>query len=113
MATTPGKKPPRVWISKDKPARDEVVRVRAQIEHRMESGLRHDGQGTPLPRNIVIRFEAKIGDTLVMTWAPDITVSQNPYIEFTFKARTSGPLLLRWTDDTGQVVEAVREIAIT
>lgn len=104
--------PPRVWVSKDRPAAGEVVRVRAQIEHRMESGFRHDEAGKPLPRNILTRFEARLGDTLLLTWEPGVTVAQNPYIEFTFKARASGTLQLRWSDDTGRVAEASRQITL-
>ena len=35
-------KPPRVWISNASPKKGEVLRVRAQIDHVMESGLRTD-----------------------------------------------------------------------
>jgi sulfur-oxidizing protein SoxZ len=42
-------KPPRIWVSNAKPARGEIVRVRAQIEHQMESGLRSDEAGRLRP----------------------------------------------------------------
>ena len=87
-------KPPRVWISNASPKKGEVLRVRAQIEHIMESGLRHDAEGRIRPRNIVTRFEARLGDTLLFAWEPGISISQNPYIEFTFLARESGELRL-------------------
>ena len=35
-------KPPRIWISNATPAKGERVRVRAQVTHRMETGLRND-----------------------------------------------------------------------
>ena len=35
-------KPPRIWVSNAAPKKGEVVRVRAQMEHVMESGLRTD-----------------------------------------------------------------------
>ena len=38
-------KPPRTWISNATPKQGELVRVRAQIEHIMESGLRTDAEG--------------------------------------------------------------------
>lgn len=49
-------KPPRIWVSNAKPARGEIVRVRAQIEHQMESGSRSDEAGRLRPRNIVRKF---------------------------------------------------------
>lgn len=109
MATA---RPPRIWISNDKPARGDIVRVRAQIEHRMESGLRHDAEGKVLPRLIVKRFEATLDGQPLFIWEPEITVSQNPYIEFTFKARSSGELRMAWTDDKGPVAQASRTIAV-
>ncbi len=103
---------PRVWVSSDKPARGDVVRVRAQIEHRMESGLRRDSAGQTVPRHLLQRFEARVAGQPVFIWEPSLNVSQNPYIEFTFKARASGTLHLVWTDDRGQVLEHQRELTV-
>ena len=105
-------KPPRVWISNASPKKGEVLRVRAQIEHVMESGLRHDEAGKIRPRNIVTRFEARLGDALLFAWEPGISVSQNPYIEFTFLARESGELRLQWKDDAGGSASASKSITV-
>ena len=110
MSTT---KPPRIWVSNAAPKKGEVLRVRAQIEHVMESGLRTDEAGKIRPRNIVTRFEARLGPTLLFAWEPGIAVSQNPYIEFTFLARESGELRMQWKDDTGQSVNASKGISVT
>ncbi|GAD23617.1 thiosulfate oxidation carrier complex protein SoxZ [Acidovorax sp. MR-S7] len=106
-------KPPRVWISNASPKKGEVLRVRAQIEHIMESGLRTDEAGKIRPRNIVTRFEAHLGQALLFAWEPGISVSQNPYIEFTFLARESGELRLRWKDDAGQSASASKSIVVS
>ena len=105
-------KPPRIWISNATPKQGEVVRVRAQIEHIMESGLRTDAAGNIRPRNIVTRFEARLGSALLLVWEPGISVAQNPYIEFTFLARESGELHLLWKDDAGQALSAQKSIAV-
>lgn len=110
MSTT---KPPRIWVSNANPKKGEVLRVRAQIEHIMESGLRTDPiTGKVRPRNIVIRFEARLGGDLLFAWQPDISIAQNPYIEFTFLARNSGELNMLWKDDTGQSVSAQKTITV-
>ncbi|MDD3353065.1 thiosulfate oxidation carrier complex protein SoxZ [Zoogloea sp.] len=106
-------KPPRVWVSSVKPARGEVVRVRAQIEHLMESGLRVDPAGNPRPRNIVRSFEARLGPQLIFRWEPGIGIAQNPYIEFTFLARESGELLMLWTDEANATQEARKTITLS
>lgn len=105
-------KPPRIWVSNATPPKGEVLRVRAQMEHSMESGLRHGADGKLRPRNIVTRFEARLGNVLLFSWEPGISVSQNPYIEFTFLARESGELRLHWQDDTGQTLSAQKTITV-
>ncbi len=106
-------KPPRIWVSNANPKKGEVLRVRAQIEHTMESGLRTDTTtGKLRPRNIVTHFEGKLGNALLFSWEPGISVSQDPYIEFTFVARESGELRLHWKDDTGQTLSAQKGITV-
>ncbi len=47
-------KPARVWVSNEKPKAGDILRVRAQMEHVMETGLRNDpATGQPRPRHIV------------------------------------------------------------
>lgn len=105
-------RPPRIWLSNETPAANEIVRVRAQIVHPMESGFRVDAIGQTMPRNILTGFTASLGDRLLMEWIPETAISQNPYIEFTFAARKSGTLRMVWTDKSGLVAEAEREITL-
>ena len=107
-------KPPRIWVSNASPKKGEVVRVRAQMEHVMESGLRTDpATGKVRPRNIVNRFEARLGNALLFTWEPGISIAQNPYIEVTFLARESGELNMLWKDEQGQTLNAQKAIAVS
>lgn len=106
-------KPPRIWISNVTPKKGDVLRVRAQMEHVMESGLRTDpATGKVRPRNIVSRFEAKLDNALLFAWTPGISMAQNPYIEFTFVARQSGTLHFHWKDEAGQEVKADKAITV-
>ena len=107
-------KPPRIWVSNASPKKGEVVRVRAQMEHVMESGLRTDpATGKVRPRNIVNRFEARLGSALLFAWEPGISIAQNPYIEFTFLARESGELNMLWKDEQGQTLNAQKAITVS
>lgn len=101
---------PRIWISNDSPEAGEVVRVRALIEHRMETGLRPDADGKVIPRNIINEFEARLDGELLFTWRPETAVSQNPYIEFTFVASKPGELQMKWVDDEGTVITGSKEL---
>lgn len=103
---------PRIWISNANPKAGEVVRVRALIVHRMESGLRPDAHGTPIERNIVSLFEARLDGDLLFTWRPETAVAQNPYLEFTFVATRSGELHMKWVDDEGQVITGSQTLSL-
>ena len=107
-------KPARVWVSNEKPKAGDILRVRAQMEHVMETGLRTDpATGQARPRHIVQHFEAKMAGKLIFEWDLGTSISQNPYIEFTFKARQSGDLDLLWKDDKGQTLIAKKTITVS
>ncbi|MBY6346751.1 thiosulfate oxidation carrier complex protein SoxZ [Providencia rettgeri] len=104
---------PRIWISNAKPKAGDIVRVRALIEHRMESGLRLNKEGQAVPRNIINDFKATFNGEPLLNWLPETAISQNPYIEFTFVARQSGALEMSWTDDQGSVIQGQTELTIS
>lgn len=107
-------KPPRIWVSNENPKTNDILRVRAQIEHAMETGLRTDPvTGQLRPRHILHYFEARLGEKLVFIWEPGTSIAQNPYIEFTFKAQHSGPLNLLWKDDRGTTLTASKTITVS
>lgn len=104
---------PRIWISNATPKTGELVRVRALVEHRMESGLRLNKEGQVVPRNIIHDFKATFNGELLFNWQPETAISQNPYLEFTFVARRSGVLVMSWTDDQGAVITGQTELSIS
>ena len=105
-------RPPRIWISNETPAPGEIVRIRAQIVHVMESGFRLDAEGRPIPPDLLTGFTATLDDTVLMEWQPETAISQNPYIEFTFAARASGILRMVWRDESGVITQAEKAITV-
>ncbi|MDO5622487.1 MAG: thiosulfate oxidation carrier complex protein SoxZ [Paracoccus sp. (in: a-proteobacteria)] len=105
-------RPPRIWLSTETPAKGEIVRVRAQTVHTMETGFRFDAEGRVLPQDTMTAFRTTLNDDLLLDWQPERAIAQNPYIEFTFAARQSGTLRMVWTDDSGDFAEAEREITL-
>lgn len=105
-------RPPRIWISSETPAKGEIVRLRVQIAHPMETGFRSDANGQPIPRNTLTRFQALFDGAPLMEFLPETAISQNPYIEFTFLARQSGVLKMIWTDARGDFAEAEKTITV-
>ena len=107
------KQPPRVWVSNENPQAGDILRVRAQIEHPMETGLRTDpATGQIRPRHILNHFEAKLDEALLFVWDPGTSIAQNPYIEFNLKAHRSGRLQLLWRDDQGATLSATKTITV-
>lgn len=104
---------PRIWISNAKPKAGDMVRVRALVEHRMESGLRLSKEGQPIARNIIHDFKATFDGQPLFSWQPETAISQNPYIEFTFVARRSGALEMSWTDDQGAIISGQTELTLS
>ena len=104
---------PRVWLSNNTPAKGEIVRVRAMIVHRMETGLRLDSEGQAITRNIINNFVATFNDQPLFSWQPETAIAQNPYLEFTFKARESGTIAMSWEDDEGKIINSETEITVS
>ena len=79
----------------------------------METGFRLTGDGKAPARNIIHTFEVKLNDQLLFSWSPETAISQNPYIEFTFRANQAGRLSMQWTDDEGQVITDDLELSLS
>lgn len=103
---------PRIWLSSRKPAKGDVVTVRAMVAHPMETGLRKLASGEFVPRNIINSFTCELDGQRLFTWYPETAVSPSPYLEFRFIATAGGALAMRWTDDQGQTITAIEQIEI-
>ena len=56
--------------------------IKTLINHQMETGLRKDSNGNPIPRQIINRFVAEFNGQTVIDVALEPAVSTNPYFEF-------------------------------
>lgn len=80
--------------------RGDVIEVRALIAHPMETGFRADSEGRTLPRNILRRFECRIGGELVFAADLHPAISANPYLSF-FIVAEGGEHVFTWVGDEG------------
>ena len=93
---------PRIRLPRSAKAGD-VVEVKTLISHNMETGLRRDGAGEIIPRQIINRFTCEYAGKQVIDMELHPAISANPYVEFDVKVEGSGDFVFTWYDDNGEV----------
>jgi len=102
---------PRVKVPKSVAAGD-VITIKSLISHKMESGQRKDGDGNPIPRDIINHFAAAFDGEEFFSVDIDPAVSANPYLEFSVRVDEAGTFTFTWTDDAGEVITHEQDIAL-
>ena len=90
--------------------RGQPGELRVTLAHPMENGLRHDGFGNVVPRNIVTRFECRLDGALVFAADLYSAVAANPHLAFWLRADGPGTLTFEWTGDWGFFQRETRTI---
>ncbi|MDX1605322.1 MAG: thiosulfate oxidation carrier complex protein SoxZ [Candidatus Competibacterales bacterium] len=81
---------------------DDVVEVKALISHPMETGIRHDASGAPIPAHYIRELVCRHNGEVVMRAYWGTGIARNPYIAFRFRGGAPGDALsLGWTDNRG------------
>ncbi len=94
-------------------AKGEVFQVRTLIDHRMETGLRHDNSGNKIPRQIINKFSCRYNDAVVFSVDLHEAMAANPYLAFYVRAAESGRLQFIWEEDGGAVSTLEKELTVT
>jgi sulfur-oxidizing protein SoxZ len=102
---------PRVRVPRDASA-GESVAVRTLISHPMESGQRRDGDGNPIPRQIINRFTCTFNGEQVVEVEIHPGVSTNPYFQFDAVVNETGSFEFTWYDDDGSVYTETADITV-
>lgn len=95
-----------------KAKKGEIIEIKTQVSHDMETGLRKDAGGHTIPRRIITRFTCTWNDEPVISADWHQGVSANPYTSVFAAASTSGRIKLSWFDETGEVLEYVHDIVV-
>ncbi len=103
---------PRIKIPKSAAAGD-IITIKTLLSHPMESGQRKDSDGNVIPRMIINKFTCEFNGNPVFSCDIDPAVSANPYFEFTARVDEAGTFKMTWVDDSGEVVEAEKDIALS
>lgn len=103
---------PRVKVPRSA-EKGEVIEIKTLISHEMETGLRKDKQGNPIPRNIINKFVCKYNGEVVFSVDLEPAISANPYMQFYVKATESGELEFIWHEDGGAVYSKTASITVS
>jgi sulfur-oxidizing protein SoxZ len=79
----------------------DVIEIKTLISHVMETGLRKDSDGKPIPRFIINAFSATFQGTEVFRAELHPSIAANPYIAFFMRVPGPGEFEFTWTDDKG------------
>ena len=104
---------PRIKLDKKEVKQGDTIEVKALVSHIMETGLRKDRDGNVIPRKILNKFTCTVNGKEVFSADFEPAVSANPYIQFKFKARESGPVVLTWMDDDGSKIIGEEKITVS
>lgn len=90
----------------------EVIRIKTLTSHPMETGLRKDENGKPIPRKIIKAFDCKFNGKPLFAAALEPAIAANPYLEFTARMEESGKFTFTWIEDDGTVTTAEATITV-
>lgn len=95
-----------------KAKKGEIIEIKTQVTHDMESGQRKDKDGKTLPRRIISKFVVTFNNQPVMNadWYPGVAI--NPFTTFPMAVTESGTIKLAWHDEGGEVYEYSQDIAV-
>jgi sulfur-oxidizing protein SoxY len=92
-------------------SRGEIIEIKTMISHWMETGLRRDAAGHPIPRRIINRMSCSCDGKPIFAADLSPAIAANAYLTFCMLARAPGVLEFTWREDGGAVYRAVHSLA--
>jgi sulfur-oxidizing protein SoxY len=92
--------------------RNEIVEIKTMISHNMETGLRVDTAGHPIPRRIINRMVCSRNDQPIFAADLSPAIAANAYLNFHMVARESAVLVFTWHEDGGAVYRVSRALTV-
>jgi sulfur-oxidizing protein SoxZ len=81
----------------------DKVEVRALMAHEMETGLRKDASGKPVPAHFIQNVSVTHNGKTVLSAQWGTSISKNPFLHFRFKGGKPGEkIAIAWVDNTGE-----------
>ena len=80
-----------------------VTTVKTLMSHPMETGLRKDSNGDPIPAHHITEVTAEHNGKPVLTANWGGAISKNPYLSFKFNGGAAGDTIkISWVDNMGK-----------
>jgi len=92
--------------------KDGVVDVKVLMRHLMETGLRKDKDGKPIPAWFITVLDAKVNSKVLFTAEFGPAVSKDPFLNFKLKgsAKKGDTLEVSWVDNKGETNSSTVEV---
>jgi sulfur-oxidizing protein SoxZ len=83
--------------------KDDVIYVRAIIEHPMDTGFFRTADGQPIPAYFINDVSVTYGDDVIAHFEWTSGVSRDPSVTFPLKATRETTVAVTWKDNKGGV----------
>jgi sulfur-oxidizing protein SoxY len=93
--------------------RNTIVEIKTMISHYMETGLRIDAAGKPIPRRIINRMICSRDGELIFSADLSPAIAANAYLSFSMVARESAVLNFTWHEDGGAIYRVSHSFTVT
>jgi sulfur-oxidizing protein SoxY len=93
--------------------RNDIVEIKTMISHYMETGLRIDREGKPIPRRIINRMVCSRNGEPIFAADLSPAIAANAYLGFSMVARESAVLTFTWYEDGGAVYGVSHSLTVT
>lgn len=92
--------------------RGQTGEIRTLITHPMETGLRTNRGGQPIPERIIHTFTAELEGETVVEATLHRAISMNPFLLFPIAPESSGELNMQWIDTSGRTATAQTPVVV-
>ncbi len=93
--------------------KNEIIELKARIQHDMESGYRLTQRGDRIPRKILTQFECLYNDDIVFQADFGPGMAANPLLSFYMRVQDSGDIIFRWIEQGGEVFSKTARLNVS
>ena len=92
---------------------NEIIQIKAMMQHPMETGYRRNSQGEEIPRDIITEFQCSYQGKVIFSGTFSPGIAANPFLVFHARARQTGTITFTWTDQNGQSWSEQRTLTVS